>query len=367
MDVEEEDELVACLVARHRRRQALLVHLVRAATQPERPLVPEVRFRLRDVADANCILDFRFDRQGIQRLFVALRLPDVIITPQRDRVPGIEALCMVLFRLTFPKRFHDSMPKFGRSVSSQSRIFLHVIGLLYARWSTLLFCPVGLVKARLVAYCDAVAAKGAPLNCVFGFIDGTKIASCRPGRSSSGLDLQRVVYTGHKRMHCLSYQAVTAPDGLCIHFWGPMEGRRHDAAMLRESGFVEFLDRQGSVFDDRYIYGDPAYGVSHRILSGFKGNLTGKSDMADFNRRMSSVRESVEWTFALLKSLWKFIDCKKQQKILQSPVAQVVAVAMLLTNCHTCYNQGNQISMYFGLSPPRLDDYLTSETAQTTP
>jgi nuclease HARBI1 len=78
---------------------------------------------------------------------------------------------------------------------------------------------------------------------------------------------------------------------------------------------------------------------------------------------MSSVRESVEWTFALLKSLWKFIDYKKQQRILHSPVAQVVAIAMLLTNCHTCYNGDNQISEYFGLSPPTLEAYLTSETA----
>jgi nuclease HARBI1 len=131
-----------------------------------------------------------------------------------------------------------------------------------------------------------VSGKGAPLSVVYGFIGGTKIATCRPGPSADGLDLQRVVYTGHKRMHCLSYQAVTAPDGLCTHFWGPMEGRRHDAAMLRESQLMNYLDQQGATFDGRFIYGDPAYGVSHRILSGFKGNLASieKRDKALFNR-----------------------------------------------------------------------------------
>jgi hypothetical protein len=43
-----------------------------------------------------------------------------------------------------------------------------------------------------------------------------------------------------------------------------------------------------------YIYGDPAYGLSKYIVTGFgKNNQT--AQMAVFNQRMSAVRECVEW------------------------------------------------------------------------
>ena len=73
---------------------------------------------------------------------------------------------------------------------------------------------------------------------------------------------------------------------------------------------------------------------------------------------MSGVRQSVEWTFGRMKILWSFIDFKKNHKLLLSPIGQVINVAMLLTNCHTCYNGGNQISYFFSMTPPSLREYL---------
>jgi hypothetical protein len=76
---------------------------------------------------------------------------------------------------------------------------------------------------------------------------------------------------------------------------------------------------------------------------------------------MSKVRESVEWNFGRMKTLWAFITFKNLQKIMLSPVAKIVGVAMLLTNCHCCYNKGNQISSYFNMQPPTLEEYLHIE------
>ena len=45
-------------------------------------------------------------------------------------------------------------------------------------------------------------------------------------------------------------------------------------------------------------------------------------------------------------------------KIMLSVVAQQVHVAFFLTNCHTCYYGGNQISKFFKLSPPTLVEYF---------
>ncbi|ETV67009.1 hypothetical protein H257_16701 [Aphanomyces astaci] len=59
------------------------------------------------------------------------------------------------------------------------------------------------------------------------------------------------------------------------------------------------------------------------------------SPEAEFNLCMSSVRESVEWSFHIIKSLSSFVSYDKKMK-----------------------PHGNQISMYFGLQPPDLNMYI---------
>ncbi len=123
------------------------------------------------------------------------------------------------------------------------------------------------------------------------------------------------------------------------------------------SGLLDFMGHRPSVFAGRCIYGDPAYGVSEFVVSGYKGNGLSPSQL-EFNKLMSRVRQSVEWNFKILKTLWSFITFKTLSKIRLSPVAKIVSVAMLMTNCHCCYFGGNQISNYFGIDPPSLEVYL---------
>ena len=49
-------------------------------------------------------------------------------------------------------------------------------------------------------FADAVYEKGAPLTGCWGFIDGTPRPIARPVRN------QRIMYSGHKRTHCLKFQ-----------------------------------------------------------------------------------------------------------------------------------------------------------------
>ena len=95
----------------------------------------------------------------------------------------------------------------------------------------------------MIEYCNAVHNAGSPLQCVYGFIDGTKLQTCRIKCTDATKDynLQKYIYSGHKRMHCLNYQVVTTPDGLALHFYGPLEGARHDITLLRESRLLEYL------------------------------------------------------------------------------------------------------------------------------
>ncbi|ETV69901.1 hypothetical protein H257_14500 [Aphanomyces astaci] len=252
------------------RQRATLLALM-AAYVVERPLIPDIRFSLETSTDATAILDYRFD-----------------IAVHRD-----EAMCVLLGRLAFPVRFHTMTKTFARSRSDLCDIFMHVINVLYAQWGSLLYFNEKLVAKNIDRYYSAVASKGTPLSNVFGFIDGTKIQTCRITATGDGANLQKQIFSGHKLIHCLNYQGVTAPDGICVHFFGPVEGRRHDATMLRESGLIKYLGGRRNVFWGKAMYGDPAYGIVPYLISGFKGiNFSNKK--MQFNKWMSRVRQSVE-------------------------------------------------------------------------
>jgi len=79
-------------------------------------------------------------------------------------------------------------------------------------WNQAILNPLALQQ-----YVDAVSDKGAALNNCFGFVDGTVRPICRPGEH------QRMVYTGHKRVHALKFQAVALPNGLIRRLFGPVD------------------------------------------------------------------------------------------------------------------------------------------------
>ena len=53
--------------------------------------------------------------------------------------------------------------------------------------------------------------------------------------------MQRVVYNGHKCVHALKFHAIAVPNGLIANLYGPVEGCRHDAGMLKDSGLLNSL------------------------------------------------------------------------------------------------------------------------------
>ncbi|XP_038069925.1 uncharacterized protein LOC119739165 isoform X1 [Patiria miniata] len=166
------------------------------------------------------------------------------------------------------------------------------------------------------------------------------------------------VYNGHKRTHALKYQSVVTTNGLIANMFGQMEGRRHDSALLTESNLMEDLQMlpDHSSGDTFRLNGDTAYPLRLQLQGPFKGaNLT--EDQRLFNKKMSSVRECVEWAFGKVVSLFAFVDFKKNQKLYLQSVGKTYKVAVLMTNCHTCLC-GSQNSDYFGVRPPRLEEYL---------
>ena len=142
--------------------------------------------------------------------------------------------------------------------------------------------------------------------------------------------------------------------------FGPIEGRRHDAYMLSESGIQNKLQRLTQPNGQPYLlYGDPAYGVSQNVISAFRGPQLTPAEI-EFNKSMSSVRVSVEWTFGKITQLFAFLDFKKNLKLFLQPVGKYYLVGTLLTNCHTCLYD-SQTSTYFMMPPPSLEVYLNNQ------
>ena len=316
------------------------------------------RFDLNLYTDEQSKVMFRFSKDQIFRLVTALDIPPLYKCSERCVVSGLDGLCLLLRRLSYPNRFCDLEKTFGRPKSVLSRIVTTVLDDIYARFGskfTHLEHHPWMDLDTLHHFADAIHDKGAPLLNCWGFIDGTPRPICRPTQH------QKVCFSGHKRVHCLRFQSVVAPNGLIVHLYGPVEGRRHDSGMLRMSELLHDLERVDYRMNDEErtqmcLYGDPAYPMRNQLIAPYKGAIL-TDQQKEFNRRMSAVRECVEWQFGKIVQNFAFLDFKKNLKLYLQPVGKLYIVGALMTNCHTCIN-GSVTGAYFNVNPPALEDYL---------
>ena len=322
---------------------------------PEIPYWQYDRFELERMNDDECKAEFRFEKEHLYNLVDSLQLDEEQIFYNRLKVDSIEAVCILLRRLSYPCRYSDMVPRFARPAAELSTIHSHMINTIYNQWGFLLtdFNRELLAAQNLQRFAHAIHAKGAPLTNCWGFVDGTVRPVSRPGRN------QRVLYNGHKRVHAIKFQSVATPDGLVALLHGPYEGKRHDSGILRESGLLRDLE-QHSVSPNGEIlciYGDPAYPLKPQLQAPFKGAVL-TEDQTQWNKAMSTVRISVEWLFGDIVNYFKFLDFKKNLKIQLSAVGKMYIVGTLLQNARNCL-YGSSTSSYFELQPPTLQQYFT--------
>ncbi|XP_048576221.1 uncharacterized protein LOC125557565 [Nematostella vectensis] len=194
-------------------------------------------------------------------------------------------------RFAYPCRYEDLVPRFARAVPQISMVVNEAVSYIYTNYRYLLssFNQAWLSPVHLEDYARLVALKGAALNNCWGVIDGTVRPICRPGLQ------QRTMYNGHKRVHAIKFQSVVAPNGLIANLFGPIEGKRHDSAMLHESGLLPLLERHAinTAGQPLCLYGDPAYPLRAQLQCPFRGrNLHTQQEL--FNLSMSKVRTAVE-------------------------------------------------------------------------
>ena len=293
-------------------------------------------------------------KSHIYTLVDALRLPQFITCYNGLKVDRVEALCIFLKRFAYPCRYLDMLPRFGRPVPQLCMISNAVINFLYMEWNRLLltFDQPWLSSGNIQEFCNAVFQKSGALENCFGFVDGTVRPISKPGQN------QRVLYNGHKRVHAIKFQSVAVPNGLVANLFGPVEGRRHDSAMLAQSSLYNKLQQLDHLNNETpvCIYGDPAYPHRPQLQCPFKGaRITPQQQQ--WNKAMSSVRVSVEWIFGDIVNYFKFLDFKKNLKIQLSAVGKMYTCCTLLHNARCCF-YGSTTSQFFELQPPSIHEYF---------
>lgn len=166
--------------------------------------------------------------------------------------------CIVLRQLAYRCQWRDLEEVFGKHASQLSEIIWEGLEHFLDAPKNLL---LGTLSSSFVAkhaerYAKAIKDKSSAMRNCIGFIDVTVIGIA----ILKGYEMQRVCYSGHKQKHALKIQAVSSPDGLIFHVFGPIEGRHHDWTLHRRSGLDE-MPSQSLVVDGRQyaIYGDSGY------------------------------------------------------------------------------------------------------------
>lgn len=173
---------------------------------------------LESMLNDECKAEFRSEKTHLPLLADVLQIPPMFKCSQGSVADGMEALCMLLKRLSYPCRYADMVHRFGRPIPVLSMLTNQVLDFIYdthgrriLQWNQNLLNPRSLEE-----YAYAVSRKGAPLDNCFGFVDGTVRPITRPGEN------RRVLYNGHKRVHAIKFQSVAFPNGLIGNMFGPV-------------------------------------------------------------------------------------------------------------------------------------------------
>ena len=159
--------------------------------------------------------------------------------------------------------------------------------------------------------CCCCAPQGAPVQCVGIHRRNSKTKSGdQAGGSAYG-------NCGHKRQHVQKFQAIMTPFGIMVHLYGPIEGQRHDARILRMTGLLDQLaqhiPRRCPNPDDVFVlYGDSAYPLRAYLQAPFGGAHKTPAER-QFNSLMSKSRICVEWVFCDISAKFGIVDHKRNQ------------------------------------------------------
>jgi hypothetical protein len=104
-----------------------------------------------------------------------------------------------------------------------------------------------------------------------------------------------------------------------------------------------------------HAYGDAAYRRTPQVQRAIKGRLSVRARI--LNKKMKSLRISVEWGFGGVHQQWAYLTYSKGMKMFKQPVAKMYSCATVLYNLYTCAH-GNTATKHFRVAPPTMEAYL---------
>ena len=177
---------------------------------------------------------FRFKtKDQLYRLLHGFQFPHVMFGPSGHKFSGEEVLLLGLFRMHFPSYYNHFSYKelFGFDNQRASLAFKLFLRHLSENWGYLLLDNMNFWKPHIPQCAEAIRRKlmGEPYNClfeapgqeggfnIFGFVDNTMNATCRPGGGPTrdGTNdplIQRAWYNGWKKVHGMKWQTIDLPN-----------------------------------------------------------------------------------------------------------------------------------------------------------
>jgi hypothetical protein len=150
----------------------------------------------------------RFTKEEIEDILPYLRL-DLIEWTNRYNPHPMTAFCLLLYRLSYPRRLADQQRIFGRSRAWLSSVFNDIIQHLVVRYRHLLFWDQSRLNLPKLQEYASVIESVCGIPRIWAFVDGTIRLIARPGIVS-----QQPFYLGYKKCHGFKYQAISTLTGL---------------------------------------------------------------------------------------------------------------------------------------------------------
>jgi len=278
---------------------------------------------------------------------------DVMWASSGHRFTGEEVLLVSLYRLHRPTTLSDACwtSRFNLDYNSVGKCFNLFLKHLCKHWEYLLTDHMEFWKPFLPSFAEAIRLKCESKGCffprgfrVFGFIDNTMNATCRPGGPARDGTfaprndplIQRAWYNGWKKLHGMKWQTVDLPNGMNFNAWGPISIRHPDVTSLDDSHLNDKLvNLQLGEHMQYAVYGDSAYIVvpdSH-ILARHNSHPNTPQQIIE-NRVLSSCRECIEWDYGNVGTMWALVDYEKVLKMRMMPVRDMYMAAMIMRNVY---------------------------------
>lgn len=165
------------------------------------------------------------------------------------------------------------------------------------------------------------------------------------------------MFSGDKWTHCHGVQGVFGPDGLFVHWFDKPLGRYPDKHFMAESKVNTVLsDLQQGQLRQYVLYTDKGYNFDTHVRCASHGPGPVTVVQEQNNAIMARPRVTDEWGFGKVYERCPLVNQKKFLKLQGVDVAQIVRVAVLLTNFHTCMHQSNT-GLFFHCAAPTLEQY----------